>query len=53
MTEVCVNVMSSGDIVLYMEDGMAIAGIRVPSAEDARALADALLKAADSVEADE
>lgn len=53
MTEVCVDVMKSGIIVLHVEDGMAIAGIKIPSAEDARDLADALLKAADSVEADE
>lgn len=50
MTEVCVDVMKSGIIVLHMEDGMAIAGIRIPSAEDARDLADALLKAADLAE---
>lgn len=53
MTEARVDVMKSGVIVLHMEDGMAIAGIRIPSAEDARDLADALLKAADSVEAGE
>lgn len=53
MTEARVDVMESGVIVLHIEDGMAIAGIKIPSAEDARALADALLKAADSVEADE
>lgn len=53
MTEGRVNVMESGTIVIYIEDGMAIAGIRISSAEDARALADALLKAADSVEAGE
>lgn len=48
-----VDVMSSGIIVLSVEDDMAIAGIKIHCAEDARALADALLKAADSVEADE
>lgn len=53
MTEVRVNVMESGTIVIYMEDGMAIAGIKIHYAEDARNLAEALLKAADAVEADE
>ena len=50
MTAVRVDVMSSGVIVLHIEDGMAIAGIKIPCAEDARTIADALLKAADKVE---
>jgi hypothetical protein len=51
MTALRVDVMRSGTIILRMEDGMAIVGIRILSADDARAIADALLKAADSVEA--
>lgn len=50
-TKAHVDVMKSGVIVLHVEDGMAIAGIKIHCAEDARDLADALLKAADSVEA--
>ena len=47
MTEAHVGVMDSGTIILHMEDGMVIAGIVIPYAEDARKLAEALLKAAD------
>lgn len=53
MTEARVDVMKSGVIVLHVEDGMAIAGIKIPSVEDGMAIADALLKAADSMEAGE
>ena len=53
MIDVHVDVMSSGTIVLHIEDGMAIAGIKIHYAEDARNIAEALQKAADSVEADE
>ena len=47
MTEAHVGVMDSGTIIMHIEDGMAIAGIVIPCVEDARKLAEALLKAAD------
>ena len=48
-----VDVMSSGIIVLNVEDHTAIAAIKIHCAEDARAVAETLLKAADSVEANQ